>query len=129
MNPSFDVIIVGAGIVGAACARECARGKLKVLVVDRGPLGGGTTGAGMGHLVAMDDSEAQFALTSYSCSLWHELADDLPEDVEDDKALERELGFIEPQKHARSNDFADDDIENISDDDIPDLNNTKDGAQ
>ena len=54
---------------------------------------------------------------------------DLPEDVEDDKALERALGFIEPQKHARSNDsFADDDIANISDDDIPDLNNTKDGA-
>ncbi len=53
----------------------------------------------------------------------------LPEDVEDDKALERALGFIEPQKHARSNDYVEDDIENISDDDIPDLNNTKDGAQ
>jgi len=53
----------------------------------------------------------------------------LPDDVEDEKALERALGFIEPQKHARGNDFTDDDIENISDDDIPDLNNTKDGAQ
>jgi len=54
---------------------------------------------------------------------------DLPEDVEDDKALERALGFIEPQKHARSAEYVEDDIENISDDDIPDLNNTKDGAQ
>jgi small subunit ribosomal protein S6 len=55
---------------------------------------------------------------------------DLPEDVEDDKALERALGFIEPQKHARTMDnYSDDDIENISDDDIPDLNNTKDGGQ
>jgi small subunit ribosomal protein S6 len=53
---------------------------------------------------------------------------DLPEDVEDDKALERALGFIEPQKHARNAEsFSDDDIGNISDDDIPDLNNTKDG--
>lgn len=53
----------------------------------------------------------------------------LPDDVEDDKALERALGFIEPQKHARSADsFSDDDIANISDDDIPDLNNTKDGG-
>ena len=52
----------------------------------------------------------------------------LPEDVEDEKALERALGFIEPQKHARNADYTDDDIENISDDDIPDLNNTKDGA-
>ncbi len=53
---------------------------------------------------------------------------DLPEDVEDDKALERALGFIEPQKHARNADaYVDDDVENLSDDDIPDLNNTKDG--
>ena len=54
---------------------------------------------------------------------------DLPEDVEDEKALERALGFIEPQKHARNADYTDDDIENISDDDIPDLNNTKEGGK
>jgi small subunit ribosomal protein S6 len=52
----------------------------------------------------------------------------LPEDVEDEKALERALGFIEPQKHARNESYADDDIANISDDDIPDLNNAKDGG-
>lgn len=52
----------------------------------------------------------------------------LPDDVEDEKALERALGFIEPQKHARTESYADDDIANISDDDIPDLNNTKDGG-
>src|SRR3974390_740489 len=84
MSQAFDIIIVGAGIVGAACAAECARNDLKVLVVDRGPIGGGTTGAGMGHLVVMDDSEAQFALTAYSCSLWQKLAADLPDDVEYD---------------------------------------------
>jgi D-hydroxyproline dehydrogenase subunit beta len=82
LNPTFDIIIVGAGIVGAACAAECARAGLKVLVLDRGPIGGGTTGAGMGHLVVMDDSEAQFALTHYSRRLWHNLAPDLPRSVE-----------------------------------------------
>jgi glycine/D-amino acid oxidase-like deaminating enzyme len=75
---------VGAGIVGAACAAECARAGLKVLVLDRGPIGGGTTAAGMGHLVVMDDSPAQFALTSYSRRLWHQLAPQLPADVEFD---------------------------------------------
>jgi D-hydroxyproline dehydrogenase subunit beta len=85
MSQSFDVIIVGAGIVGAACAAECARHGLKVLVVDRGPIGGGTTGAGMGHIVVMDDSEAQFALTAYSRRLWHQLAEALPADVEYDQ--------------------------------------------
>jgi glycine/D-amino acid oxidase-like deaminating enzyme len=82
LNPTFDIIIVGAGIVGAACAAECARAGQKVLVLDRGPIGGGTTGAGMGHLVVMDDSEAQFALTHYSRRLWNNLAPDLPPSVE-----------------------------------------------
>lgn len=82
MNQSYDIIIVGAGIVGAACAMECARGGLRTLVLDRGPIGGGTTAAGMGHLVVMDDSEAQFALTSYSRGLWHELRPQLPPEVE-----------------------------------------------
>ena len=63
VTQSYDIIVVGAGIVGAACAMECARGGLRTLVLDRGPIGGGTTAAGMGHLVVMDDSEAQFALT------------------------------------------------------------------
>src|ERR1043165_3928017 len=84
MPESFDLIIVGAGIVGAACAAECARAGLKVLVLDRGPIAGGTTAAGMGHIVVMDDSEAQFALTRYSRSLWQELASRLPTDVEYD---------------------------------------------
>src|SRR5947207_1386058 len=81
---SYDLIIVGAGIVGAACANECARAGLKVLVLDRGPISGGATAAGMGHLVVMDDSEAQFALTSYSRSLWQQLRKDLPVNVEYD---------------------------------------------
>ncbi|HLH56427.1 MAG TPA: FAD-dependent oxidoreductase [Verrucomicrobiae bacterium] len=84
MSRAADLIIVGAGIVGAACAAECSSAGLKVLVLDRGPIGGGTTGAGMGHLVVMDDSEAQFALTSYSVSLWRQLAPELPSNVEYD---------------------------------------------
>ena len=79
-----DVVIVGAGIVGAACAAECAREGLRVGVVEAGEVGGGATAAGMGHLVAMDDSEAQFALTRYSQILWAELAEELPREVEFD---------------------------------------------
>lgn len=84
MSRAYDVIIVGAGIVGAACAAECVQAGLTTLVLDRGPIGSGTTGAGMGHLVVMDDSAAQFALTSYSRSLWHQLSPQLPPEVEYD---------------------------------------------
>lgn len=82
MSQTFDIIIAGAGIVGAACAAECAAGGLKTLILDRGIAGGGTTAAGMGHIVVMDDSEAQFALTEYSRRLWLQLRGELPADVE-----------------------------------------------
>ena len=78
----YDVVIVGAGIVGAACALECAREKMRVAVVDQDVIGGGATAAGMGHIVVMDDSEAQFALTRYSQQLWQEARAELPDDVE-----------------------------------------------
>jgi D-hydroxyproline dehydrogenase subunit beta len=77
-----DVVIVGAGIVGAACAHECALRGLKVVLLDRDAVGAGATAAGMGHIVVMDDSEAQFALTRYSQCLWQELRPELPDDVE-----------------------------------------------
>jgi glycine/D-amino acid oxidase-like deaminating enzyme len=79
---AHDVAIVGAGIVGAACADEFARRGLSVAVVDRDQIGSGATSAGMGHVVTMDDSEAQFALTRYSQQLWQKLRDALPMDVE-----------------------------------------------
>jgi glycine/D-amino acid oxidase-like deaminating enzyme len=81
---TYDVVIIGAGIVGAACAAECAREGLRVAIVEAGIVGGGATAAGMGHLVVMDDSEAQFALTRYSQQLWDAISDELPREVEHD---------------------------------------------
>jgi len=78
----YDAIIVGAGIVGAACADEFARRNIRVAIVDRDIIGGGATAAGMGHIVVMDDSEAQFMLTRYSQKLWQALRRSLPNDVE-----------------------------------------------
>jgi glycine/D-amino acid oxidase-like deaminating enzyme len=80
----YDVVVIGGGIVGAACAAECAAEKLRVAIVEARMVGGGATAAGMGHLVVMDDSEAQFALTRYSQVLWNELRDELPRQVEHD---------------------------------------------
>ena len=78
----FDVAIAGGGIVGAACALACARRGLRVALVERDTFGSGATAAGMGHIVVMDDSEAQFALTRFSQQLWHQLADQLPASAE-----------------------------------------------
>ena len=81
---AYDVVIIGAGIVGAACAVECVREGLSVSIVEAGIVGGGATAAGMGHLVVMDDSVAQFALTRYSQQLWDEMSAELPREVEHD---------------------------------------------
>jgi D-hydroxyproline dehydrogenase subunit beta len=99
MKAAADVIVIGAGIVGAACAYELSREGLRVSVVDRGFIGCGATSAGMGHIVVMDDSEPQFALTRYSQTLWDELAPQLPAEAEFERcgtiwvaADEQELG-------------------------------------
>jgi glycine/D-amino acid oxidase-like deaminating enzyme len=84
VNKPSEVVIVGAGIVGAACAFELASEGLRVLVIDEGFPSTGATGAAMGHIVVMDDSEAQFAITRYSQILWDDLRDQLPAAVEFD---------------------------------------------
>jgi len=78
----YDAVIAGGGIVGTACALTLAQRGLSVALVERDILGGGATAAGMGHVVVMDDSEAQFALTRRSQELWHELATSLPASAE-----------------------------------------------
>ena len=58
---TYDVIVIGAGMVGAACAHALANAGQRVLVLDARL--GGATNAGMGHLVVMDDNPAELALS------------------------------------------------------------------
>jgi D-hydroxyproline dehydrogenase subunit beta len=78
----FDIAIVGAGIVGSAVARECTRAGLRVAVIEGGVPAGAASAAGMGHVVVMDDSPAQLALSHYSRSLWLAMRDALPTTAE-----------------------------------------------
>lgn len=101
----YDVAIVGAGIVGAACAHEFAHRGMSVVILDQDVVGSGATAAGMGHIVVMDDSEAQLALTRYSQQLWRALKPELPADVEYEEcgtiwvaADEEEMGEVQ-RKH------------------------------
>ena len=73
-----DALIIGAGIVGASCAWALARVGVHVDIIENGVIGGGATAGGMGHLVVMDDCQAEFELTRWSRALWLELAQQLP---------------------------------------------------
>jgi glycine/D-amino acid oxidase-like deaminating enzyme len=104
--PAADVVVIGAGIVGAACAWWLTRAGARVTVLESDIAGGGATAAGMGHIVVMDDSEAEFALTHRSRNLWNELAAELPASCEYRRtgtiwvaADEEEFGYV-LQKHA-----------------------------
>ncbi|GAA1666381.1 FAD-dependent oxidoreductase [Nonomuraea maheshkhaliensis] len=71
-----DVIVVGAGVVGAACAYYAARAGLDVTVVDRGPVAGGTTGSGEGNILVSDKEPGpELELAVLSNRLWRELAE------------------------------------------------------
>ncbi|HET6358470.1 FAD-binding oxidoreductase [Streptomyces sp.] len=78
-----DVIVVGAGVIGAACAYYAARAGLSVTVIDRGPVAGGTTGAGEGNLLVSDKEPGpELELALLSTGLWQELAELLPPQIE-----------------------------------------------
>ncbi|MET9839028.1 MULTISPECIES: NAD(P)/FAD-dependent oxidoreductase [Streptomyces] len=80
---SLDAVIIGAGVVGAACAYYAARAGLSVAVVDSGPVAGGTTGAGEGNLLVSDkEAGPELDLALLSTRLWTELAAVLPREVE-----------------------------------------------
>ncbi|MEV0622195.1 FAD-dependent oxidoreductase [Nonomuraea sp. NPDC050404] len=71
-----DVIVVGAGVVGAACAYYAARAGLDVTVIDRGPVAGGTTGSGEGNVLVSDKEPGpELELAVLSNRLWRSLGE------------------------------------------------------
>ncbi len=75
MHP--DVVVVGAGIIGAACAQALHRRGLDVLVVDRHGPASGTSAAGEGNVLVSDKGPGpELELAKASRRLWPELAQD-----------------------------------------------------
>ncbi len=72
------VVIVGAGIIGSACARSLARRGADVVVLDRGAAAGETSASGEGNLLVSDKAPGpELELALYSLRLWPSLRDDL----------------------------------------------------
>jgi glycine/D-amino acid oxidase-like deaminating enzyme len=70
-----DVVVVGAGVVGAACAYYLSQAGVGVTVVDRGSVAGGTSGRGEGNLLVSDKSPGpELSLALCSLQLWEDLA-------------------------------------------------------
>ncbi len=88
-NP--DAIVIGAGIVGASVALSLTNSGFKVLVIDRGAVSSGTTGAGEGNILVSDkDPGPELTLALRSRDLWFEMQ----EDVGDTFELEAKGGVV-----------------------------------
>jgi len=73
-----DVVVVGAGIVGASCAYSLVQAGLSVVVVDRAGVAAGTTGAGEGNVLVSDKQPGpELDLSLRSSVLWRQHADSL----------------------------------------------------
>ncbi|MBP2412827.1 sarcosine oxidase subunit beta [Arthrobacter stackebrandtii] len=70
--PRFvDVVVIGGGAVGAACAYFAARSGLSVAVVERGAVASGTSSACEGNILVSDkEAGPELDLAQYSQGLW-----------------------------------------------------------
>ena len=74
MSGRCEVVVVGAGIVGAATARELAVRGVKTCLLDRGAVSGGSTGLGEGNVLCSDkDAGPELALTLLGLAVYDEL--------------------------------------------------------
>src|SRR3954462_13122581 len=86
MPSSPDVVVVGAGVVGAACAYHLAAAGVRVRLLDRSYVASGSSGACEGNGLARDkELERELPLALRSADLWAELAERLPDDFEYDR--------------------------------------------
>ncbi len=80
-----DVIIIGAGIIGAACARSLASAGWDVTVIDRGTTAGGTSSACEGNLLVSDKGPGhELVLAQYASTLWGRTVAQIAEQLGDE---------------------------------------------
>lgn len=77
MTATADVVVIGGGVVGAACAEALSRRGLRVVLVERFGLASGTSSAcqsGVGHGIFADDWDLAFDRAAIDA--FHALRDD-----------------------------------------------------
>src|SRR5690349_3938072 len=86
MGRSPDVVVVGAGVVGASCAYFLAAAGVKVRLYDRSFIASGSSGSCEGNVLAWDkELERELPLALRSADLWERLAHELDSDFEYDR--------------------------------------------
>ena len=77
-----DVVVIGGGIVGCACAYYLSRAGARVLLLEKGAVASGTSKAGQSHVVLWEQPEINMRLGRASRLLYEQLSAELPFDIE-----------------------------------------------
>ena len=89
---NFDALVVGAGVIGLACAWRVAQRGLRVCVLERDAPGSGASGVAAGMLAPVGEAtwgeDAFLALAQRSHALWPRFAEELR------AASGREIGLL-----------------------------------
>jgi glycine/D-amino acid oxidase-like deaminating enzyme len=107
MSPGPDVVVVGGGVVGAACAYALAGAGAHVRLCERSFVASGSSGACEGNVLAWDkELERELPLALRSAELWGQLAHELPDGFEYDRkgsvvVAETEAELIASTERAR----------------------------
>lgn len=77
-----SAVVIGAGIIGAACARSLALAGIEVTVVDRTTATSGTTARGEGNLLVSDKAPgAELVMALHATLRWPRLVEELAEEL------------------------------------------------
>ena len=80
MSETADIVVIGGGVVGCAVVQHLTRllePSTRIVLLDRGPVAGATSGSCMGHLMVTPDDAQAYAFTKTSVELWRELHDEV----------------------------------------------------
>ena len=80
MTETADIVVIGGGVIGSSVVyylTQLLDPSTSIVLCDRGPVAGATSGSCMGHLMVTPDSAQDYALTRTSVSLWAQLNEEL----------------------------------------------------
>lgn len=82
MSNSYDVVIIGGGIIGMATANYLSQSGISLAVVERKFLGSGSTGRCIGGIRQQFSTPASIRLMQESIDLFEQMEEELPRGIE-----------------------------------------------
>jgi len=80
MTETADIVVIGGGVIGTSVVYHLSRlldPSTRIVLCDRGPVAGATSGSCMGHLMVTPDTAQDYALTKTSVDLWGRMNEEL----------------------------------------------------